>query len=205
MFTGLVILKRYLEKGFWASQIFSRALGFRRAKNKYSIKLSGRAENAKAQTLDEICSHLFLFLCLYLFFPLFSFQLALGCPCPFTPPWLYAFPRKECRVCASVYLCERVHPCVRAHRSVQAPSCRFEVLNVMSQGNPTAECLVSTLFWFGNQCLRPPSVTCSRVLGETARRVKDLQFTGRYWVHGVCCLRNKAMGTGAMDEGTRNL
>ena len=48
----------------------------------------------------------------------------------------------------SVYLCEWVHTCVRAHRSVWARSCRLEVLSVISQGNPKAEFLVSTLFWF---------------------------------------------------------
>lgn len=34
----------------------------------------------------------------------------------------------------SVYLRERVYTCVRAHGSVWVRSCRFEVLNVISQG-----------------------------------------------------------------------
>ena len=37
-------------------------------------------------------------------------------------------------MCLSVYLCERVYTCVHALGSVWVRSCRFEVLDVISQG-----------------------------------------------------------------------
>lgn len=50
-----------------------------------------------------------------IFFPLFSFQLALVCPCPFSPLWFYMF-LEEVGLCTGlperVWVCVSVYECV---------------------------------------------------------------------------------------------
>lgn len=70
---------------------------------------------------------------------------------------------------------------------------------------PKWNTLLSTLFQFGPQYLYPLSVSCSHVLGETARRVKTSCSQENSRVLVSINVGNKAVGTGGVGEGIGKL
>lgn len=77
----------------------------------------------------------------------------------------------------------------------------------MSQsGTPCCPpCSNSALNTFGPQYLYPLSVSCSHVLGETARRVKTSCSQENSRVLVSINVGNKAVGTGGVGEGIGKL